>query len=145
VSAETRPVVLDASVVVALYVEETVSPAAGVTVGRFLSEGRALHAPALLLYEVANAFAKAVRRGVLDAEGCLEHLGSLASSEIEFHAATDLSRAATSLALAHGITAYDAAYLALALRLDAILATGDRRLATRSAATGVAVEPLSAS
>jgi len=41
------------------------------------------------------------------------------------------------LALKHGLTAYDASYLALALEEGAVLATNDRRLAQAAFAEGV--------
>lgn len=141
-SAEQRTAVLDASVIVALYVEESLSSAAAAAVGRLQHEGHSLHAPELLLHEVSNAFAKAARHGVLTTDQSLEHLGALASSEIEMHAAAEVARAAMALALAHGISAHDAAYLALALRLDAALVTGDRAFATRARATGVSIESI---
>jgi predicted nucleic acid-binding protein len=43
-----------------------------------------------------------------------------------------------SVAREHGITAYDAAYLELAMRLGLPLATGDRKLGRAAARVGVA-------
>ena len=47
-----------------------------------------------------------------------------------------MSELVLTLARKHRITAYDAAYLELALRLDAPLATLDRALASAAAAEG---------
>ena len=65
---------------------------------------------------------------------------------VNLHIDTELVEHAPSeeiLALAkrHGLTAYDAAYLAAALREQALLATADRELATAAREHGVLWEP----
>lgn len=139
------PYVLDASVVAALYLDDPLSAAATSLIERLEHEERVLHAPELMLHEVANALWKAARAGRLVTEDCLECISALAASEIELHSARELVPAAMSVALAHGLSAYDAAYLALALKLGGRLATGDRAMALRADAAGVIIEALPAS
>lgn len=84
-------------------------------------------APALLLHEVLNALTTQERRGVLTLAHCR---GLLRSAEVFLEAAqaaVDMQRA-LALAAHHGITGYDAQYVALAQDLGAPLVTEDRKL-----------------
>lgn len=129
----------------ALYLDDPLSDRAGELVRRLAADGAELHAPDLLTLEVASALVKAARRGELSTEQCLERVTAVSESEIELHGGRRLAPAATSLALAHGLSVYDATYLALAIALGARLATGDRRFAHRVRAAGVEIELASAS
>lgn len=90
-----------------------------------------LWVPALFWYEVANALTAAQRRGRISPAQAAQLLAMYGG----FPVSTDSPGGGTSLARlhglasAHGLTAYDAAYLELALRKGAGLATGDRDLA----------------
>lgn len=126
--------VLDASVIAALYVDEPLSEVAERALAAIEAERAETHAPELLLYEVASALWKRTRRGELSTELALERLQDLAAVEIELHPAYELAPQALSLALAHDVTVYDAAYLALAVRLGATVVTADTRLRERAAA-----------
>ncbi|MDP1898864.1 MAG: type II toxin-antitoxin system VapC family toxin [Rubrivivax sp.] len=121
-----RPaLVVDCSVVVAALFDETDADDAT----RALA-GRALHAPALLPFEFANV-ARSKSRSGAPAERVAQALQTFDELRIELHplAATELH----ALALAHGLTAYDAAYLALAKALRAPLLTFDLKLADAAA------------
>lgn len=94
--------------------------AAGYTVG---------HAPDLLVAEVSNAFALAVRterRLLADAQSLFE---LLAASPIKLHSTVPLASAAIALAASSRLSAYDSFYAVLAHALDIPLVTADRRLA----------------
>lgn len=97
-------------------------------------EGRLeLVAPSLWLYEVANGLVSAVRRDRLPhAEGsrCLVHLRALGVELADPDPASTYSEA-----IRCGLSAYDAAYVALAKALGAPLWTGDRRLYTATEET----------
>ncbi len=89
-----------------------------------------LHAPHFVDLEVAQVLRRYLLRGAIDADRgrlALVHLTEL-----------DLQRYRHDLflpriwALRHNVTAYDAAYVALAESLDAPLVTTDRRLAGAS-------------
>jgi len=139
-------VVVDASVIVALYVDEPLSPVARAALVRSRDAGDDLHAPDLLLVECANAFWKRVGRGELDRESAMAAIGDLSSL-------ADLSRnpmdarlgpPALSLAVAHSLTAYDAVYAALAVQLGGSVLTGDRRFVERATQAGLPVVAIEA-
>jgi predicted nucleic acid-binding protein len=87
------------------------------------------YAPDLLVAEVSNALAVAVRaeqRSLNDAQSLLD---SLLQSPIELHPTTAMAPAALELAATTQLSAYDACYAVLARVLGFPLVTADRRLA----------------
>jgi predicted nucleic acid-binding protein len=58
-----------------------------------------------------------------------QHLLTLVTAPLERVPADLLARQALALGILRGISAYDAAYLALAIGTDAVLVTADKRLA----------------
>ena len=87
----------------------------------------ALFAPALIDLEVASMLRKAVLRRGRDADEAGAMLAAWAGNEVvRFPHAPYL---ATVWSLRENITAYDAAYVALAIHLGATLLTADHRLA----------------
>jgi predicted nucleic acid-binding protein len=134
-------VVIDASVVVALYVEEPLSAAARSTLSRHREEGADLHAPHLLLIECANAFWKRVRRGELDRDSAMTAISELSRLEdLELHPMDGrLTPPTLSIAIAHSLTAYDASYAALAVQLGGIVISGDGRFVKRATECGLPV------
>lgn len=96
-------------------------------------------APALWLLEVANMTRSGERRGRLTEGEARARLEDIARLPIEFEAMT-VARAFETIpriAREHGLTAYDAAYLELALRSRRRLATLDQAL--RAAAIGLGI------
>ena len=128
--AEPPPVVVDCSVMGAILWAE---PAAIDALAQLTK--RSLHAPALLVCELANVARNKCRSGVPPA-AARAGLEAFAQQQIELHEA-DLC-ALFDLAHRHALTAYDAAYLALALKLHAPLITFDRKLASAAQALGSA-------
>lgn len=110
-------------------------------VDRVLAEGATV--PPLWHYEVANALTVSVRRGRISAAVRDGFLAGLADLPIVTDAvgAEAVGRATVALADRHRLTVYDAAYLELALRRGAPLATFDRDLRAAAAAEGVATLP----
>ena len=94
------------------------------------------HAPLLLRVELANILLVAERRGRLSPAEGDAILALVARLGLALDPAPPGAEV-TRLARAHGLTAYDASYLALALRLGAALVTADRALARAAAAEGV--------
>lgn len=131
-SVSPIPVVLDASVVVDVLLME---PRATQAWRSWLSADRMLLAPPMLWPEVANVL---VRRRNLPAASAMVRLDLLFDAGLE---TTDRGYGglATTVELAerHGLSVYDASYLALAVEIDASLATMDRRLASAAEAEGV--------
>jgi predicted nucleic acid-binding protein len=117
--------VIDASVVVEMFLRSD----AGVALEERILEGDdPLHAPHLLDVEVAHVLRRCAAHGDIDARHGREALADLASMSIERHGHHPLLERIWQLR--HNLTAYDAAYLALAERLDAPLLTLDSRLAS---------------
>ena len=86
-------------------------------------------APDVVFYEVANALTNYVRAGMLDSREATSRLQDVLAMPLQVHAARTLAPEAHALAVTRGISAYDGAYLALAIGYDAVLVTADRRLA----------------
>lgn len=121
--------VLDASVALkwALDDEEAVEQA--VTLRDDGVEGRVqLVAPSLWLYEVANGLVSAMRRRRLTSAEGARSLTSMGALGVEL--ADPDPKAMYTDALRYELSAYDAAYVALAEALSAPLWTGDLRLRT---------------
>ena len=94
--------------------------------------------PSLWPLEVANALLVAERRGVIQPNVSEAFLRRLAALRIGVDLETlDLAQPRTlELARQHQLSAYDATYLELAMRLDARLASFDRRLLLAADAMG---------
>lgn len=117
---ERPAAVLDCSVAVAAFFEEENAVAATAAL-----LGYALHAPALLPFEFANV-ARSKSRAGASTEAVARAMQTFHESRVELH--PQPPEALHALALAENLSAYDAAYLALALRLKARLLTYDLRL-----------------
>jgi predicted nucleic acid-binding protein len=117
-------IVLDASAVVELLLQTTT----GVRVGqRIASRVESLHAPHLLDIEVAQVLRRFEAGGALTPERAEQALADLLDLDVRRHAHDLLLPRVWQLR--HNLTAYDAAYVALAEALDAPLVTTDGRVA----------------
>ena len=117
-------IVLDASAVLELLL--------GTERGRAVAEAVAnptvdLHAPHLIDIEVAQVLGRYVRDGDLGEKAAKAALDELVLLDLERHAHDPLLDRVW--ALRHNVSAYAAAYIALAEALDTVLLTCDRRLA----------------
>ena len=123
--------VVDASVAVKWLVEEEGSESAE----RLLDGDYDLHAPRLIVSEIANALWRKVRLGEIGrgAAGVL----AAAVPEMPLHWSDDerVCADAVRLALALDRPVYDCVYLALGHRLGATLVTADERFANAVATT----------
>jgi predicted nucleic acid-binding protein len=127
--------VVDASVVIKWFVPEIHSDAAR----RLLATAHQYLAPDLLFPEVGNVIWKKVRRGELTAEEGQGLAVDITSIAVETVSTRGLMIDAQALAIATGLTVYDAMYLTLAVRLKTELITADDRLSRT-----VAAHPLAA-
>jgi len=95
-----------------------------------LAGGRHAWVPALWHLEVANVMLGAQKRGQIDRAGVEKFLSTLRALEIEVDDETTAVAWTRTLGLgqAYGLTAYDAAYLELALRKGVPLASLDEPL-----------------
>ena len=123
-----RGCVLDASVALALSLEEPRAAAAARLIA-LQAAGRArLVAPPLFDVECASGFVKAVRQGRLHAETCAAALIRTLRLPVERLQSPASVFEALGLALQYGISAYDAVYVALAHEEGLPLVTADARL-----------------
>ncbi len=90
--------------------------------------GEDIHAPHFLDVEVMSVLRRLVGRGRLDERRALETLAVLEQGDIHRHSHVPLLSVVWSLR--GRVSAYDAAYVALAAALEAPLVTTDQRLAS---------------
>ena len=128
--------VVDASVCIKLYVDEELSDAAHALFALLEQERPVrLVVPDLFYIERTNILWQYHQRFGLsraDAESAVDQLGQLLLHSTPTAA---LTADALSLAMTHGITAYDAAYVALAQRLAIPVVTADAALLRKLAGT----------
>ncbi len=131
------PFVVDASVALAWHFEDETSEYADRVLERLRRDAAVV--PSVWLLEVANALAVAERRGRLSPARVARAVELFSELPIT---ASDLPVSAAfgmvlNLARAYGLSAYDAAYLELAMREGLPLATQDDALRAAAGAVGV--------
>ena len=129
-----RPLVLDASIVCAWFLEDEVG-VAGVREHLRRESGIV---PPIFHLEVRNALLVAHRRGRIDRQDLRDHVGSVAALPLLTDDGLDLE-VVLELALQRHLSLYDAVYLELAKRRAATLATLDRALLCAAAEEQIAV------
>jgi predicted nucleic acid-binding protein len=135
-------VVLDASVALTWFLGKgDVTTTALAVADRIRVE--VIFVPQLWPLEIANGFATAIRADHVKASHREAALAQLREMVIEIDGETNNHAWTVTAALAdkHQLTAYDAAYLELAIRRSAALATLDKKLARAARAEGVEVLP----
>jgi predicted nucleic acid-binding protein len=126
-------IVLDASVAAKLYFQEPLSAQAAAAV----RAADSIVAPELLLIELASLASKRVRRGHIPIGQARSAVYSVGGLLDEVTRIVDLAPRAFELAAQHGLSAYDAAYLALAEARGFRVLTADVRLVTRARDNGL--------
>lgn len=118
--------VIDTSALIRLFVPDgPLHPEVETAFNRAASGTDLVLAPQLLLAEAANVLLRKQRRGELSSQELRELLQAVESLPIRYCGHESLLLAACTLADAHGLTAYDALYLALAEQHGARLITSD--------------------
>jgi predicted nucleic acid-binding protein len=131
--------VLDASLALKWFLEDESDRKYSLEILARLSEQRAL-VPVLWFYEIGNGLVMAYRRKRItleQADGFLNRLKALPIDAAQEEPTLILDLPV--LARTHGLTTYDAAYLALASRLNLPLATSDSGLKRAAAVAGVSL------
>ncbi len=123
-----RRLVVDACVVLKwqLHDEAHIANAIALRDDYLIAEEIIVSAPHLLVYELANAIYNAARQARLAAKLAREALQNLLDCEIDLQAPPP--QRVLDMALELGLSAYDAAYVALAEHLGVDLWTADRPL-----------------
>lgn len=132
---------LDCSVAVSWCFEDEASPATDAILERVRDEGALV--PALWHLELGNVLVQAERRKRLTAADTATRLALMAALPILTDDETPARALGETLTLARaeGLTAYDAAYLELALRKGLPLASKDRTLVDAARHRGARVLP----
>ncbi len=129
--------VIDTSALIRLFVPDgPIHSELEAAFNRAASGADVLLAPQLLLAETANVLLRKQRRGELSAQELGELLQAIVALPIRLCEHGPLLLPATVLAQAHGLTVYDALYLAVAEQHSARLITSDDALNKVARATG---------
>jgi predicted nucleic acid-binding protein len=137
-------IVLDASFLVKLVLEEEGSRKARELARSWAGSGKALLTVDLALPEALNAIWKhALKIGDLSRDEAVESAEDLLKiwDTLKIYASNDLARDALRLALGEGVTVYDALYIQLARATKSSLATFDERLSRIASKHGIPVYP----
>lgn len=124
--AGTTKVVVDASVVVKWYHDEQYGRQALKLRADYASGVVDLAAPYLLLYEIANALRYNPNFGADELKSAVKDLLDLGIDLVLIE--EDQIKKISEIAFKHGITSYDAAYLAAAEAGDMLMYTADEKL-----------------
>jgi predicted nucleic acid-binding protein len=128
------PFVVDASVAACWLLPDESHARADAAYARFPADSAL--APGLWWFEMRNIFIARERRGRIDTVRTSRALALLGGLPIQLDHQPD-EVALMALARHHGLTVYDAAYLELALRTNAPLATLDEALLRAARSEGV--------
>lgn len=134
--AGLRHCVVDANVVLKLFLEQPGSDQADALFARLGTDAQArYYAPDLIYGECASALAKYVRLRGLSAAEARKSLNALLGLGLVAVPTVELVNDALDVALKYQITGYDACYVVLAGRLKIPLVTADERLSNALAGT----------
>lgn len=123
-------VVLDASFIVKLLVDERGSNLAQAVLEGYEAVGDDLLAPSHALAEVGEVLCRKLKKGAISPTQ-FERALAVAARRIASRDLTPLLAAAAKAAIDHGVSVYDALYVVLAEQVGAILLTADRKLAEK--------------
>lgn len=132
-------VVLDSNALIVLTLDRRRGRAVEDKLKTWGEAGEAMHAPALLRYEVASALTRAVVVGELDASQVPDAWARIAAVRVILHPLDDVSEVVDMATRLGRESAYDASYVVLAQRLGAELWTLDGPLARNASGHGLPV------
>jgi predicted nucleic acid-binding protein len=126
---------VDTSLCIKQFTLDPLTPKVNQLFDHFANPQTEIFIPDLFYIECANTFWKYVRAGMYTAAEVQADLVTLKAFPLRVVSTADLMADAVSIALAHGISAYDASYVALSQQVDATLLTLDQKLIKALAAT----------
>jgi predicted nucleic acid-binding protein len=129
--------VIDASSVLSWCFEDEGGPEVDALIDKVAAEGATV--PGVWSLEIANGLVMGERRDRIKPAESTAFVAMIEDLPIVADRSTGARALHETMSLAreHGLTAYDAAYLELAMRLGLPLATGDRNLKSAAARAGV--------
>ena len=134
-----RPIVIDPSAAAAWVMPDEKSDAAHDLYALACAEEGLFHAPHLWTWEIGNLLVMGQLRKRIHAETLGHALDVLRAAKINLDGAPNAHRQGqiARLAITHGLTFYDAAYLELVLRLNGQLASSNKKLLSAAKACGI--------
>ena len=134
-----KPLVIDCSVTMAWCFEDESSLFADKVLDHIAETET--WAPSLWAFEVANVLLVAERRGRLTPADSMRFVALLSDLPILIDDSSHERALGPVLSTGrdHGLSAYDATYLELAMRLGGVMATGDEKLRTACRKSGIPV------
>lgn len=137
--------VIDANVALKLFFEQSGSDRADALFAHFEADARSrFYVPDFFYAECASAFANYARLTNCTPKQARENMKGLLALALHVIPTADLATEALDIALAHGISGYDAFYVALSSRVHAPFVTADEKLVRALAGKPYRVQPLSA-
>lgn len=130
-------IVVDASVALAWCFEDEATESTDAVLERVAAEG--VLVPVLWYFEIANVLVMAERRSRITPADAARLHSLLRGLPVAAEAGTPSTAALAAVARDYGLTAYDAAYLELAMRHGIELATRDTALVKAAGQVGVVV------
>jgi predicted nucleic acid-binding protein len=137
----TTPIryVVDTSVFIKHFIPDPLSPKVDQLLGHIGNPQNQFFIPDLFYIECTNTLWKYVRAGHYPAAKVAADLATLKGLPFRVVSTVNLMEDAVSIALAYGISAYDASYVALSQRVGTTLLTLDLRLVRTLTATSYSV------
>ncbi len=120
--------VVDASVGIKRFIPDRLTPKVYQLFVHLAIPKTEFFIPDLFYIETANIFWKYVRAGLYAAADVPADLATLTTFPLQAVSMTELMEEAVNIAIAYGISAYDASYVALSHRVSSPLLTLDQRL-----------------
>jgi predicted nucleic acid-binding protein len=132
--------IIDASVGIKLFLVEPLSDRTDALFTHLADDPPSqFYVPDLFFIECANILWKYVQRFGYSAGAARQNVSDLARLPLQIISTTALVEVALDLAVEHGSTAYDSAYIALAQQLSLPFVTADEALVRRFGNTGLDV------
>jgi predicted nucleic acid-binding protein len=132
-------VVIDSNLLIVLATDDSRKPVVEAQFDAWEAEDEELHAPALIRYEIANALTRLLVGGVITEAQMTEAWEKGTAVPVILHELDDGPAAVKIAVQLRRESAYDAAYLALAARLETHVWTLDGPLARNAAGSGLPV------
>ncbi|MBW4681103.1 MAG: type II toxin-antitoxin system VapC family toxin [Microcoleus vaginatus WJT46-NPBG5] len=120
--------VVDASVGIKQFVPDPLSSKVNQLFAHLTIPGTEFFIPDLFYIEIANILWKYVRAKLYAVADVPADLASVKSMSLRVTSTAELMKEAVNIAINYGISAYDASYVALSLRVTAPLLTLDQKL-----------------